>query len=173
MGSFFSSLFAEMGARRRRLRAALGDRGQAISEFLVLSGLLTGSLGLFLRPWMPAAAPWGFWVPLAFIGGYLLIEARRQAAAAAAAKAHSAAVEVAQAVAAGERSDMPEVVDEDGRTVVDRVALSYDWIALGWSFACALLGVAAFVIAWSAAPPLEDPSDWTPPESAVSVDISP
>src|SRR5262245_10838673 len=80
MGAFLSSLFSEVGARRRRLREHLGDRGQAILEFLVLSGLATGSLGLYLRPWMPAAAPWGFWLPLVFIAGYLLIDARRQSA---------------------------------------------------------------------------------------------
>lgn len=80
MGAFLSSMFAEMGARRRRLRAALGDRGQALVEFLVLGGLALGSLGLFVRPWMPDAAPWGFWLPLVFVVGYLLIEGRRQAA---------------------------------------------------------------------------------------------
>lgn len=80
MGRFFSSLFAEMGARRRRLRAALGDRGQALVEFLILGGLALGSLGLFVRPWMPGAAPWGFWLPLVFVAGYVLIETRRQAA---------------------------------------------------------------------------------------------
>ncbi len=76
MGGFFTSMFAEMGARRRRLRAALGDRGQAIVEFLVLGGLAIGSLGLFVREWMPAAAPWGFWLPPIFVIGFLLIEAR-------------------------------------------------------------------------------------------------
>jgi len=133
-------MFTEMGARRRRLRASLGDRGQALTEFLVLGGLAVGSLGLFVRPWMPAAAPWGFWLPAVFIVGFLLIEARRQAAA---------------------RAAEPETL-----------STRYDWIALGWSFGCALLGAAAFVIAWSAAPPAP-PEDWSPPNSAVSVDISP
>ena len=96
MGGFFSSLFTEMGARRRRLRAALGDRGQAMVEFLVLGGLLLGSLGLFVRAWMPAAAPWGFALPV------------------------------------------------------------------------------VFVIAWTAQPPpAQEEEIWTPPESSVSVDISP
>jgi hypothetical protein len=79
MGGFISAMFAELGARRRRLRASLGDRGQAIVEFLVLGGLALGSLGLFLRPWMPAVAPWGFALPVVFIVGFFLIEARRQA----------------------------------------------------------------------------------------------
>jgi hypothetical protein len=143
MAGFFPSLFAEIGARRRRMRAALGDRGQGIVEFLVLGGLMLGSLGLFVRDWMPAAAPWGFSLPFVFLIGYLLIDVRRQAQLA-----------IAEA---------PE-----------RVNASYDWITLGWSFACALVGAAAFVIAWSAEPPpVQQEEIWTPPESSVSVDISP
>jgi hypothetical protein len=83
MAGFLPNLFSEMGARRRRLRAALGDRGQAIVEFLVMAGLAIGSLGLFVREWMPAAAPWGFALPFVFVIGFVLIEARRQAAASA------------------------------------------------------------------------------------------
>lgn len=73
-------MFSEMGARRRRLREALGDRGQGLVEFLVLGGLVVGSLGLLPWDWMPAAAPWGFAIPPVFVAGYVLIEARRQAA---------------------------------------------------------------------------------------------
>jgi len=80
MGDFFSSLFAEMGARRRRMRQALGDRGQSLAEFLLLGGLALGSLGLFLRPWMAAAAPWGFALPLVFLIGFFAIDWRRQGA---------------------------------------------------------------------------------------------
>ncbi len=143
MGGFFSSLFAEMGQRRRRLRAALGDRGQALVEFLVLGGLMLGSLGLFIREWMLAAAPWGFAVPVVFIVGFFLIEQRRQASLA------------------------------DGQAP-DRISQRYDWIVLLWSFGCALVGAAAFVIALTsepAPPPGED--FWTPPENSVPVDISP
>lgn len=145
MGGFFSSMFAEMGLRRRRLRAALGDRGQGLVEFLVLAGLGVGSLGLFVRPWMPAAAPWGFALPLVFLLGYLLIEGRRQAAVS--------------------RGDAERGV----------AGLSYDWAVLLWSFACALAGAAAFVIAWGAEPPAvaPDSGEWAPPESTVPVDISP
>jgi hypothetical protein len=143
MGGFFSSLFAEMGARRRRLRGALGDRGSALVEFLVLGGLLIGSLGLLVRAWMPAAAPWGFALPFVFVVGFLLIEARRQGGLA--------------------RAQEPEGISQ-----------SYDWIVLGWSFACALAGAAAFVIAWSAAPPpVQEEEIWTPPENSVPVEISP
>jgi hypothetical protein len=143
MGPFFAAMFLEMGARRRRLRAFFGDRGQAIVEFLVLGGLAVGSAGLFVRPWMPAAAPWGFAIPGLFFAGYFLIEARRQAALA--------------------RTGEPE-----------KLSQGYDWMALAWSFGCALLGAAAFVIAWSAEPaPAPEEDFWTPPESSVTVDISP
>ncbi len=80
MSKFFASLFAEMGARRKRMREALGDRGQGLLDLLVLVGLLTGSFGLLVRPWMASAAPWGFALPLVFLIGHGLIEARRQAA---------------------------------------------------------------------------------------------
>lgn len=136
-------MFGEMGARRKRLRGALGDRGQGLAEFLILGGLMIGSLGLFVRAWMPAAAPWGFALPFVFVAGYLLIDARRQAALA--------------------RGDDTE-----------RTSQNYDWMALLWSLACALAGAAAFVIAWTAAPPAPPEEDvWMPPESSVPVDISP
>lgn len=136
-------MFAEMGARRRRLRASLGDRGQAIAEFLVLGGLLLGSLGLFVRAWMPAAAPWGFGAPFVFLVGFLLIEFRRQAN-----------LKAAEADPA-------------------KISQNYDWITLLWSLGCALAGGAAFAIAWGAQPPPPPPDHWTPPESSVPVDISP
>lgn len=144
MSGFFSSMFAEIGARRRRLRASLGDRGQAIAEFLVMGGLLVGSLGLFVRAWMPSAAPWGFALPFIFLIGYGYIDFRRQTASA-------------------RDSADPE-----------KISASYDWIALLWSFGCALAGAAAFVIAWSAQPPAPPEEEfWTPPENSVPVDISP
>jgi hypothetical protein len=143
MNAFLSALFSEMGARRRRLRAALGDRGQALAEFLVLGGLFVGSVGLYVRPWMPAASPWGFWIPAVFILGALLIEIRRQSQI--------------------ERGAAPEAL-----------ATAYDWLALLWSFGCALAGAAAFIVAWSAEPaPPPQTQGWAPPENTVSVDISP
>lgn len=144
MAGFLASLFNEMGLRRRRMRAALGDRGQGVAEFLVLAGLGVGSIGLFVREWMPSAAPWGFALPFVFLIGYALIDYRRQASNA-----------------------------RDGADPA-KISASYDWIALLWSFGCALAGAAAFVIAWSAEPPPppEEPV-WTPPESSVPVDISP
>jgi hypothetical protein len=143
MSAFFSAMFEEWGARRRRLRAIFGDRGQAIFEFLIMAGLALGSLGLLVRTWMPAAAPWGFSMPFVFIVGFILIELRRQRA-------------------------LARVGDSE------QIRRAYDWAALLWSVGCALIGAAAFVIAWSAEPPAPREEDvWTPPENSVPVDISP
>ncbi len=77
---FFPTLIQELVPRRRRLREIFGNRGQAIYEFFVMGGLIVGSLGLFLAPWMPAAAPWGFALPFLYVIGQLLLEWRRQKA---------------------------------------------------------------------------------------------
>ncbi|MBN8606202.1 MAG: hypothetical protein J0L81_04730 [Caulobacterales bacterium] len=141
MNAFFAAMFAEMGARRRRLRASLGDRGQALVEFLVLGGLALGSLGLLLRPWMAGVSPWGFAIPVVFVIGFFLIDARRQA-------------QLGQA--------------EDAA----KVNGGYDWVALLWSFGCALAGAAAFVIAFTSEPPSTAPEeDWAPPPSAVDIEM--
>jgi hypothetical protein len=142
MNGFLGSMFAEMGARRRRMRAAFGDRGQALVEFLVLGGLAVGSLGLFVREGMARSAPWGFALPLIFVIGFAAIEMRRQA----------------EFKAGGDAAQLA------GR---------YDWIVLLWSFGCALLGVAAFVLAWTAHPHVAPQQDWQPPRETVDVDISP
>ncbi|MEZ5995770.1 MAG: hypothetical protein R3C25_08440 [Hyphomonadaceae bacterium] len=142
MANFLSSLTDELGARRRRLRVALGDRGQALAEFVVLAGLVLGSLGLFVRPWMASAAPWGFWLPPVFLAGYFLIDWRRQRA-------------LARGGDAG------------------KVTAFHDWASLSWSAGCALAGAAAFVIAFTSEPAPAPVEEWAPPESAVSVDISP
>jgi protein-S-isoprenylcysteine O-methyltransferase Ste14 len=83
--AFFAALGAELVARRRRLRKALGDRGQGLFELFVLGGLLLGSVGLFYQPWMLPAAAWGLAAPVLFVALYLLLYARRQRALAAAA----------------------------------------------------------------------------------------
>lgn len=79
MAGFFSSLFDELGERRRRLRKSIGDRGQALASFAILAGLMLGSIGLFVRTWMVSVAPWGFALPFIFVIGYLAIDWRRQA----------------------------------------------------------------------------------------------
>jgi len=144
MSGFFSAMFEEMGARRRRLREALGDRGQGIVEFLVLAGLFVGSVGLLVRDWMPAAAPWGFAVPVVFVVGYLLIEAQRQ------------------------QSLRAEAPDPAAR------ARRYDNFVALWCLGSALLGAAAFAIAWTAQPPNSGPApEWTPPSNTVPTEIGP
>ena len=142
-------MFSEIGARRRRMRAALGDRGQSLFGFLVMSGLAVGSLGLLIQPWMAAAAPWGFALPVLYALGMVLIEWRRQAFLA--------------RVAATE-----EAPDEDESPT----GVGYDWLVALWSLACALAGLAAFMIALRAepAPPAEDV--WTPPASVVDSTLS-
>ena len=135
-------MFAEMGARRRRLRAVFGDRGQALVEFLVLGGLMVGSLGLFVREGMIRTAPWGFGLPIVFVIGFAFIEARRQARLRAGAEAA-------------------------------KTSTRNDWIVILWGFGCALLGVAAFVLAWTGQTRTAPQQEWQPPREAVDVDISP
>lgn len=142
MAGFFTTLFDELSERRGRLRKSLGDRGQALASFVILAGLVLGSLGLYLRPWMIGVSAWGFAVPVVFVLGYLLIEWRRQTTLSAGADA-------------------------------DATATTYDWAARLFALACALAGAAAFVIAFTSEPPAPQIEEWTPPESSVSVDISP
>lgn len=142
MAGFFTNLFDELGERRRRLRKSFGDRGQALASFMILAGLILGSLGLYLRPWMIGVAAWGFAVPAVFVVGYLLIDWRRQATLA-------------------------------GGADPEKTATTYEWAARLFSLACALAGAAAFVIAFTSEPPAPQIEEWTPPEGAVSVDISP
>lgn len=142
MSGFFPSLFAEMGARRRRMRDAFGDRGQGFVEFLVLGGLAIGSIGLIVREGMIRTAPWGLAVPLVFVIGFLIIDARRQ-------------------------TELKANADPAKTTS------RYDWIVFLWSFACALLGVAAFVLAWTAQPHVVSHEEWQPPRESVNVDIAP
>ena len=197
MRGFLSAMFEEMGARRKRLREAFGDRGQGIAEFLVLAGLFVGSLGLFVRDWMPAAAPWGFAAPLLFLVGYLVIEARRQQAIAvyvndpAPIDARLDAQEWerrAQAIRSEEDSDEKHLreaksafdADAERRRRLRRDNPSsvsspvYDRAVFLWTFGCALLGAAAFAVAWSAQPANSSQhEDWRPPSNAVQTEIAP
>lgn len=145
MNGFFGSMFTEIPARRRRMRGFFGDRGHSLAEFLVMGGVVIGSLGLLVRPWMAPAAPWGFALPFVFVAGHLLIEWRRQGAP-------------PPAPAEGE--------DDEGGN-------AGDWIAFLWSLACAVAGAAAFVIAWGAQPAPAEEEVWTPPTGSVSSTIVP
>lgn len=139
-------MFSEVYARRRRMTDLLGDRGQSLFSFLILGGLAIGSLGLFWRPWMPAAAPWGFALPLVYALGMLLIESRRQAAM--------------RRAAASEGAAPPS-------------AAGYDWLFALWSLACALSGLAAFTLALQSGlpQPVVEPEGWTPPDSVIESTI--
>jgi hypothetical protein len=195
MSGFFSSMIAEMGARRKRQRQAFGDRGQALTEFLVLSGLVIGSLGLLVRDWMPGAAPWGFALPFVFVAGFLLIEARRQMAVTAFQRrlpernAELDAQEWARLDAELRADERSAVFQEEAKAKFEAgadarrqyrtdnpaliVAPQYDWAALLWGLGCALAGAMAFVIAWNAEPPPVDDGIWRPPEGSIASDIIP
>src|SRR5262249_39963135 len=116
------------------------NMGQGIAEFLVLSGLVTGSVGLFLYPWMPRAAPWGFALPFVFVAGLVLLERRRQRAM----------------VAAGGDADL-----------MAAAAARSDWSVFLWAYGCALAGVAAFVVGYTA------PPQWVPPPGTISSCVGP
>ncbi|MFT3728076.1 MAG: hypothetical protein QM759_09655 [Terricaulis sp.] len=199
MSGFFPTMFAEMGARRKRLRTAFGDRGQGIVEFLVLAGLLVGSLGLFVREWMPAAAPWGFAIPFVFVAGYLLIEVSRQRAIAryqnepAPLNADLDAKEWSvreRALRNDEYEDHDEAAIREAKARFDAdkstrdaarlerpeaiFTQPYDRTVFFWAFACALLSAAAFAIAWTSQHASTGPQeDWRPPSGTVPTEIGP
>lgn len=143
MSDFLSSMTAEMGARRRRLRGMLGGWGQSLAEFLLLGGLVLGSLGLLIGGWMPAAAPWGFAVPFVFVAGFLFLERRRQRALPTA-KSY-------EAVAAS--YDWAVLLWSLACAVAGAAAFFIAWSA-------------------RPLPPAEAPG-WQPPSSTVSVDLQP
>jgi hypothetical protein len=76
--AFLPDLGAELAARRRRLRAALGDARASVLEFALLTGVLIGFAA-------PAFGPEGFlgrayapFLPLLALVGYGVIESIRQ-----------------------------------------------------------------------------------------------
>lgn len=142
MGSFFSALFEELGARRMRLRAALSDRGASLLEFLILLGLLLGFLAPVLFPFGPVPG----WWPMALLGlwivAYALLDARRQAG-----------LRAAEA-------------DEGRQAGLQR---SYDRLALLVGVGLPALGAVAFAVAALAPPP--GGGDFTPPPDAIAVDL--
>jgi|CXWL01.1.fsa_nt_gi hypothetical protein len=147
MTGFFSAMLSEIAARRRRMRKFFGDRSHSVSEFLLMGGVVIGSLGLLVRPWMPPAAPWGFALPFLLVLGHLALEWRRQRQPA---------------------IDPALYADRD-----DDEGHPGDWIPFLWSLACAVGGAAAFVIAWSAQPAPVEEEVWTPPVGSVGSTIVP
>lgn len=146
MRAFFVSLFDELGERRRRLRSALGERGQSLFEFALLSAFMLGSVGLFVRAWGPAASPWGFALPFVFLLGYAILDARRQGELAAGA---------------------------DGERVRKRYNLAaLVWALL--TAALALFAFVHVFMSEPPPPPAapEEPT-WQPPDDAVNVDLAP
>jgi len=139
---FLTGLIREFAARRRRLRESLSEWGQSLFDFAVFSGLFIGSAGLFMQPWMAAAAPWGFAAPVLVVVGLVLLELRR-------------------------RRSLARGADPA------KITPGHDWAALLWSAGCAILGAAAFILAWGAKPIPPEPPAWNPPENAVAVEISP
>jgi hypothetical protein len=122
---------------------------------LVLGGLVFGSAGLFVLPWMAAAAPWGFAVPFLFVAAYCWLDVRRQAAL--------------KLI----RGNSDGAIDESESK---KVRKRHDLAALALAIACASAGAAAFTLAFRAKPPepapVEEPA-WHPPEDAVDVEILP
>ncbi|MBI1185830.1 MAG: hypothetical protein GC206_00560 [Alphaproteobacteria bacterium] len=140
---FLAALGAEFVARRRRLRKALGDRGQGLFELFVLGGLLLGSAGLFYQPWMLPAAAWGFAAPALFVALYLALDARRQRALAGAS-------------------------DPDK----DKVRKRSDLATLAMTLGCVFLGYAAFAVGVMADPrPRPEAPGWQPPSDAIDTEI--
>ncbi len=125
------------------MRGAFGDRGHSLIEFSVLSGLVLGSFGLLLFPWMAGAAPWGFAAPVLFIGGYVYLDHRRQAALA----------------RGGAAESIERVYD------LSVLALALSAAAMG----AAAFVIAWNAI--PATP--SDPHIWSPPADAVDADLAP
>lgn len=137
----WGSLFTEFSARRRRLDKALGDRGKGLFELFVLGGLILGSAGLFLYPWMFSAAWWGLAAPVLFLALYVFIDVRRQ-----------------RAVAAG----------GEEKTVRKRHQYLTLWATLG---CVALGYCAFTIGLLSDPRPAPEPAGWQPPRDAIPTEI--
>jgi hypothetical protein len=144
MGTFLQSFFDEVMARRRRIASTIGPLAQGIFDLALLGGVVIGSLGLFSFPWMPAVAPWGFALPVVYLVGHGLLDARRQAA-----------------LGAGHD---PEEVKERGDLFA--VLFSMAWAALG-------AATFMYALQQEPEPPPPPPAEeWTPPENVPELDIT-
>lgn len=78
--AFLDALVTELGAKRRRLRRALGDWRASLVEALTLAGLAFGLFGPIAYPRGETEFWHGLLPPLGLAVGLVLLEARRQGA---------------------------------------------------------------------------------------------
>lgn len=78
--TFFTSLFEELGAKRRRLRRALGDWRASLVEALTVGGMGFGLFGPIAYPRGETELWHGLLAPLGLAAGLALLEARRRGA---------------------------------------------------------------------------------------------
>jgi hypothetical protein len=78
--SFFATFFEDFGARRQRLRKAIGDRTASFLEFVLLGGVVMGAFAYLIAPPWAAAARWGIVAPIGLIVGLILLDVLRQQA---------------------------------------------------------------------------------------------
>ena len=78
MAGFLSNLGAELGARRKRLRKAIGDGRASLLEYVLLLGVVLGVASPSFGPKHFVGAYAAPVLPVLLIAGYLVIEANRQ-----------------------------------------------------------------------------------------------
>lgn len=142
---FFSAMFDELGVRRRRLRELMGDRGQSLFEFALLSAFTLGSVGLLVRAWGATTAPWGFALPFVFLLGYVAIDWRRQAALARGAD------------------------EEATRKRYNLAALGWTLLTAG----LAIFAFVLVLSVTPPPPPVSEEEVWQPPPDTVNFDLQP
>ncbi len=144
MGSYFEAFIAEVMARRRRIASTIGPLAQGIFDLALLGGVVIGSLGLLIYPWMPLAAPWGFALPIVYVAGHLLLDRRRQASLA--------------------RGEGAEAVKERG----DLFAVLFSLACAGLGAVTFV-----YALSQKPPPPPPPPAEeWTPPEQVIELDIT-
>jgi hypothetical protein len=142
---FFTAMFDELGVRRRRLRELMGDRGQSLFEFALLSAFVLGSAGLFVRAWGPGLTPWGFALPFVFLLGYAGLDWRRQ-------------------------GDLARGADEEAtRKRYNLAALALALITAG----LAVFAFVLVLSHTPPPPPVSEEEVWEPPSDTVNFDLQP
>lgn len=140
--SFFSNLAEETGARRLRMRKAIGDRGASALEFFWLLGLTMSAMrGLVrLEHWQLGFLPFA-----AAVLGYVALDARRQSA-------------LQRALAAGQDPAPTQRL--------------YGRLSLALLSVLALVGIAVYAHAYYEPPPARIELPAAPPPDARYVDIN-